>query len=345
MFLKFQITLIFAFILTLIGKSQFSDNSEVIEKFNFEIIQIEEFMDRFNFDKDTKFLKYIDKTYPDFSFPRKDFLLTLFDSVGNIRTDSLITEFIGDICDTATPIFLNFYNNNWYAEVSCIFEFENSTDTGNLVLMNQIYPDSSSKWVIIGVNSKILDFPKSRDSLQIMSPVSHGTNFITLYNVFKDGKNIQNYVTKNFQVDKMTYFITLMYFNKIKINQVFEVKYHFLQVPNWTFTVEYFNRKELKSGWLISSLFKMTDREKFIYKKDIYAHNIYYTKAHKSDKKNFTLSEKHLKKVGGNFTAFISSIFSLKTNISYSELLFSHKESQCFNNFYTSLLLRGPPSL
>lgn len=82
---------------------------------------------------------------------------------------------------------------------------------------------------------------------------------------------------------------------------------------------------------------------KLIYKKDIYAHNTYYTKSHKSDKKNYKVSSKNLKKISLDF-ANSTNLFS-NINISYTELLFSEIENIKITNLHISLLLRGPPAL
>lgn len=250
-------------------KSQFSSDEQIREKFNYEIIQLEEFIDRFNFDNDTKLLKYLAINYPDIEIERKGFLITLFDNFDIDYQEAMIKTFIEFVCDSANPHYLNFYNNSWYAEVSCIIECNQQIDTGQIILKNQFNSDSSSKWVISGIRSDILELPKSKDSLRIITPVSHGTGFIALNDVFKDGHNIQNYIDDDYSIDQLTYFMTLMYYNKIKLKEVSKVRYHFLQIPGWAFTIDYYNRKELNSGWLISDLTKMSNGEKEEYEKEI----------------------------------------------------------------------------
>ena len=100
----------------------------------------------------------------------------------------------------------------------------------------------------------------------MMSPASHGTGFIALYNIFKDGKNVRNYITRDFKIDSFTYFVILMNQNKIKIKEVTNAKYHFIQIPGWGFVIEYLNRKDLNSGWLITELFRLSYMKKERYK-------------------------------------------------------------------------------
>ncbi len=252
-----------------VGMSQFNDNFLIREKFYFEVGQIEEFIERFNFEDKTKLLNYLDINQPDMEISRLDFLYTLFDTFDTTFDKPRAEAFINNVIDSVNPQYLNFYDNHWYAEVNCIFELNGDSDEGKLILKNQFKQDSSSKWVITGVSSDLLKFPDSKDSLKILSPVSHGTDFIALYDILQDGDNIQNYITNDYSFDTLTYFISLVHFNKIRIKQIDKVKYHFLQIPKWIFTVEYFNRKGLSSGWLISDLNRTSSEEKENYKIDV----------------------------------------------------------------------------
>ena len=249
--------------------SQFSDSFLIKEKFYFEVGQIEEFIERFNFEDKTKLLNYLDINQPDLEINRLDFLYTLFDTYDTTFNKPLAEAFIKNVNDSVNPQYLNFYDNHWYAEVNCIFELNGDSNEGKLILKNQFKADSSSKWVITGVSSDLLKFPNSKDSLKILSPVSHGTDFIALYDILQDGENIQNYITRDYTFDTLTYFISLVHFNKIRIEQIYKVKYHFLQIPKWIFTVEYYNRKGLSSGWLISDLYRTNLEEKENYEIDV----------------------------------------------------------------------------
>ncbi|RLD60839.1 MAG: hypothetical protein DRJ05_03850 [Bacteroidetes bacterium] len=250
-------------------RSQFEDDFLIREKFFFEVGQIEEFQERFNFDGKTKLLKYLSDEQPELEINRKDLLVSLFDTSNESFDPSLAEAFINNVNDSINPYYLDFYDNGWYAEVYCIFEYNGNTDNGKLILKNQFNPDSSSKWVIAGVSSALIKAPDSKDPLKTLSPVSHGTDFIALYDIMRDGDNIQNYIANDYPIDTLTCFISLVHNNKIRLKQIYKVKYHFLQIPKWVFTVDYFNRKELSSGWLISSLIRVNKEEKKKYKADI----------------------------------------------------------------------------
>lgn len=246
--------------------AQSDQNAELREKFYFEVIQIEEFIERFNFDENNKLLVYLRTQNPDMEITRRKALSSLFNIMDTTFDASLVNEFISFVDDSLNPQYLDFYDNGWYAEVNCVFKIQDVVDTGQLILMNQHREDFSSKWVIAGVTSKLLEMPISKDSLRIMSPVSHGTDFLALYDIFKDGDNIQNYIFRDFKIDTLTYFIALLNLHKIELKQILDVNYHFLQIPKWIFTVSYFNRRDLNSGWLISNLERVSNEEKEAYK-------------------------------------------------------------------------------
>ena len=267
--MKYYITVFMCLVSVQVVVPQFIDNHVIKERFYFEVGQIEEFIERFNFDGKTKLLNYLNINEPDLEINRIDLLYSLFDSYGPAFDKPLARAFINYVNDSVNPKYLCFYDNDWYAEVSCIFEMNGHTGTGQLILKNQFKADSSSKWVISGVSSEMLKFPDSKDSTVILSPVSHGTDFIALYNILQDGENIKNYIAKDFTLDTLTYFVSLANNNKIRLKQIYKVKYHFMQIPEWIFTVDYFNRKDLNSGWLISGLERMAREGKENYKIDV----------------------------------------------------------------------------
>lgn len=267
--MRISICLLFFLQIHFLLNAQQNSNDILREKFYFEVIQIEEFIERFNFEEDNKLVVYLRTQNPDMDITRRKTISSLFNTIDTTFNAPLANTFINFVDDTLNPHFLDFYDNSWYAEVNCVFKIQNAIDTGQLILMNQHKEDLSSKWVIAGVKSKLLEMPASKDTLRILSPVSHGTDFIALYDIFKDGDNIQNYIARDFKIDTLTYFIALLNLSKIELKELLDVRYHFLQIPKWIFTVDYYNRKELNSGWLISKLQRVSIEEKENYKAQI----------------------------------------------------------------------------
>lgn len=83
---------------------------------------------------------------------------------------------------------------------------------------------------------------------------------------------------------------------------------------------------------------------KLIYKTDLNKHNTYYTKANKSEKKDYILSSKDFKKLDV-FSNTSNNNFNFKIKLSFSEILITKTERLITNRLISSLLLRGPPTL
>ena len=83
---------------------------------------------------------------------------------------------------------------------------------------------------------------------------------------------------------------------------------------------------------------------KLIYKKDLTKHNTYYTKSHKSDKKDYLFGSKILKK-HNDFNNPTNNNFNFNIPISYLNLHKTEIVNLYSNKLHSSLLLRGPPSL
>ena len=83
---------------------------------------------------------------------------------------------------------------------------------------------------------------------------------------------------------------------------------------------------------------------KLIYKKDLNKHNTYYTKSHKSDKKDYLISAKVVKDTK-DFGNISNSIFNFNISVNFTNIYFVEIVNFKTNNFHSSLFLRGPPSL
>jgi hypothetical protein len=99
--------------------------------------------------------------------------------------------------------------------------------------------------------------------------MNHELGFMGLFNAFNDYENISEYAYKDFIPDDLSIFFSLVKSNEIQYVRVNSIQYHFLQIANWVFTVDYFNRASSNSGWLISAVTSISDLEKVVYKKNI----------------------------------------------------------------------------
>lgn len=249
----------------------FIDNGELNKQFAINVKQIDELFERFNYDSSsTTFLKkYID--YNKFeisrSFDRVFFLKSIIFS--DLLDTVIVNDFISNIIQSKKPIYLNFYDDDWFASISCSFDYLGKPVIIQLILKNQIKYCKQSKWVIYSVNSDIFKFSAAIDSTKSMSPMSHAVDFMTINRLFFDKVNQNNYYKRNFQPDQLSMFYILTFNDMLKFKRINSTKYYFFQIPNWYFTVEHFERKFNTSGWLISKIVKMDDTEKDRVKEEI----------------------------------------------------------------------------
>lgn len=80
--------------------------------------------------------------------------------------------------------------------------------------------------------------------------------------------SLVTYWAKGIQPDYLTLFSWLTYSGTAELQKIESIKYYCLQVKNYMFTIEFFNRAEYNSGWLISSVQKMNSEQKVAFRKE-----------------------------------------------------------------------------
>lgn len=242
--------------------------------------QLNQFINRFNNCEDLltgerksdSLLKLQRHNLSQFELSRKRILLTLFnhkDSVSVKRKD--IIDFVNFVSVDSNNVKLSYYDKDWFATVKCSMKLFDRYVMLTLVLKNIGNANSGYRWMIQSLKSD-LKFESSTitDSLKFISPMNHELGFMDLYNVFSEPKYIMHYVGKKFDTDQSGAMLFLIQAGLLKYEKIEAVRYHFLQVDGWTFTVEDFNRSEKNSGWLISDLIRSTNEQKELYKRKVY---------------------------------------------------------------------------
>ncbi len=229
--------------------------------------QVGQFVRRFNMEEDEygKFLRKDDKRYHN-SALRSKIMPSMFDKSNPRTSGNLQAYFIDDITNPKNPVFLNFLDKNWYAEVSA--SFIAGGQEVNLILYLRIQPENlGSKWVISNVYYSYFPhlFPKA-DTLEkakyFLHPQSHELDFMNLHKALDDPAHIEYYASNSYSPDYLTLFFYQMKTGKLKFKEINTVKFHFLQIKNWYFELSYFNRNDNNSGWLISNLIYIEDKKK-----------------------------------------------------------------------------------
>ncbi len=243
------------------------------EDYAFQIKIIDEFIERFNTDKKTLLHRYLEANNADYQLTKLDFYKQLFDKSRQWNIENL-RSFFRAINPEEQQIFLSFYDEDWFAELDCDFEYLGKRESIHLVMKVLKTGDNTSRWCIESAFGTCLNrieiptpiFPTDSIPERSLSPSSHGVNFVGLEKIFHKKQNYKVLFSNTFLLNHTNVFFQELLDNRLIFKQVNKVKYHFLQVKNWTFTVEKFSRNSVNAGWLITNLLTLTDDEKTIYR-------------------------------------------------------------------------------
>jgi hypothetical protein len=266
-----RLRLLSALFLWVIAQNGFSQSlfDERTDRFAFEVKQVDEFIDRFNNKDNILLKKYILGKDPAFQFDRIKLLLSLFNLDNKNWKEQDIRRFAACVTDSNHPVYLSFYDNDWFAELKCSVLYKGKEEKIRLIMQVQKEKDNASRWVIAGVEASFYRLPKSVDSTTSLNPMSHATDFLGLDRIWEDRKNTRNYLPAHFEPNALSVFIHELRNNTIQLKQVDSITYHFLQVKGWAFTLDNFRRSSRNSGWLVSKLIPCNDREKLAYKSHV----------------------------------------------------------------------------
>ena len=228
--------------------------------------QMGQFMRRFNYEEDQfgyklnpKDPKYHSKEM------RRQTLPILFDQEKYGIQTELQRYFIEDVTkDDST--FMTFLGGRWYSEVSATFKY-NGKNVNILLLLAVEKEGLGSKWVLTNIyfsefNKMFPTGEMAEKEKHFLHPMSHELDFMNIYKAFQDPEVIEYYASKDYQPD----YLTLFFYEIKKGNLVFQhvdgVKFHVFQIKDWYFEVSWFDRKGLNSGWLMSNVIYMPEKEK-----------------------------------------------------------------------------------
>jgi|SRR5579863_263561 len=247
-----------------------SNNDGAIDKhFIYEVKEIDEFFERFN-DAPNSFLRGVYKAHHiKFNIDRQQLIRSLFNDENKSLDSVMINKFISDVTRKKKPIYLNFYGGNWYAELTCKFKYNSSSIVIPIFMKIETTQNRGSKWMIVAVGSSNLksktdvkEMVQSKTKTKIISPTSHGTNFVSLKRAFDDKENLSSYFDAVYlKRSHMVELYSAILNRQIEFLDVIKIKYHFLLADKWIFTVENFSREALNSGWLINHMQKVSSVE------------------------------------------------------------------------------------
>jgi hypothetical protein len=246
----------------LFGQVYSNDDGAKEKHFIYEVKEIDEFFERFN-DDPGSFIRGVYKAHhTKFNIDRRRLIRSLF-NYENMSWDSvMMNKFISEVTKKKKQIYLDFYGDNWYAELTCKFKYNSSSIVIPIIMKIEMTQNKGSKWMIVAVGSSTLrskivltEMAQSKIKTNIISPTSYGTNFVSLKRAFEDKENLSGYFeTFYFKRSHMLEFYNAILNHEIEFLDVIKIKYHFLLADKWIFTVENFPREALNSGWLINNI-------------------------------------------------------------------------------------------
>jgi len=280
--IKFFIFISFSFFHHRLFSQVISNNDNAQEKhFVYEVKEIDEFFERFN-DEKGSFIRGVYKAHHvKFNIPRRLLIRSLFNFENMAKDSVMINQFVSDVTKNKKPIYLNYYGDDWYAELTCKFKFKASSIEIPVIMKIEMTQNKGSKWMIVAVGSSALkskivvtEMTQSKIKTNIISPTSNGTNFVSLKRAFDDKENLSDYFESAYVYDSnMLEFYNAILNSDIDFLDVIKIKYHFLLAGRWIFTVEDFIREELNSGWLINHMEKVSSVEMANYRSKLLSGN------------------------------------------------------------------------
>jgi len=229
--------------------------------------QVGQFIKRFNMEEDQygKTLPVTDKRYRNNKM-RTKLLPEMFDKYNPRTSGKLKQFFIEDVTSKNNAIYLNFLDKDWFAEVSTTF-YANGAEVNIILYLTLEKENLGSKWIISNVWYSYFPnlFPKidsAEHAKYFLHPQSHELDFMNLHKALTRPDRIQYYASDHYRPDFLTLFFYQMKTGDLKFKQINDVKFHFFQIPHWYFEISYFNRNDTNSGWLISNLQYISEKDK-----------------------------------------------------------------------------------
>lgn len=225
----------------------------------FKVKQIDEFMQRFNYDitYDGK-RPIIAKDSIKYKEERVKNMLTLFNldkfMDKNKRPSKLASDFLEYAINNNYR--LNYADSTWTANVKCWGTYQGQKRAINLTLKVEKIKGVEYKWVIASVDGKIFDpLKEKRDSSLQITPAEHGIGFISLPTLLNtNASSIASFDSKEYKNEKLSIFNYLIATRTLRLTSVEKVSYHY-RLGEYCFDVERIEKeKSYNKGWLINNI-------------------------------------------------------------------------------------------
>ncbi len=243
--------------------SPFSSNAQIRndnvfddlpEHLVYQVKQLDQFIARFNSNENAEGIRINASQVS--KEDREKILASLFDldmlNQPDFKAKAL--RFIDEVAGSKIQN-LSFYDNNFFATINCKVLYKNKREQLTLTLVVEGNPSNGSQWVIKGARAGFLEETKQhKNKANIIPPTNHEVEFVALLDIFNEEKDLNNYMSGGNSTNQLNQLNKILKSGELKMLGTSTPTYHFLQVPGWLFTVDYFNRSSNNSGLLISNL-------------------------------------------------------------------------------------------
>ncbi len=241
-----------------------------------ETKQVNQFFRRFNGeeDKQGERLYTKDKDFRTLKL-RKKYIPGLFNLENSILSEAAKEKFSNLVLDKDKPVYLDFHGGAWLCELKTVFKYKGVEEELILFLVLQ-EEEVGSKWVIDGVYFKpFYDEVKQADNSnfndsKFLHPLSHELGFMNIFRVFNESDSLEYFAHRYFKPDYLSLFFYEIKEGRLEFKTVKDLKFHFFQIDGWYFELSYFNRDGYNSGWLISNLLEIDEKNRDILLNYIY---------------------------------------------------------------------------
>jgi|GEM_PF-4428415 len=239
------------------------------EKFIVRIKKVDEFIERFNNDKESLLFKYLESK--NYKIPsHNEIIKSLFNNDKKSWDLELLKMFIDDVESNNHKINLL---GEFYCELKCTLEDKNGNFSANIILKFEYEKFLNAyKWTIISFISETQSnlshcewMPMSYDTIRTphlsLNPVMHANDFQG-FKKYLANKSALRYYANSKATKEVGCFLNLLKDSKLELCTINSISYHCLDIKNWIFRIDYLSNR----GWLINELYSADIKGKNIYK-------------------------------------------------------------------------------
>ena len=256
---KGSLILVFSVLVFNLSSQIFPTNGELTSRFNSRVKLLDEFIKRFNHIESNKELSISQDAY------HSVYLFNLENKSLTSKQESI--DFVKMIANDSFTQNLSFFSDGMYAILNSNYIINGKSEKIRFILKIRV-SDKGYAWVISKIDpvkidsSLVTNHSTSIQKYQSINPVDNEVNFIQFSEILKQNKISKRNFAADIDSNLVSNYIQFLNSDKNKFQDFLNVQYHFLQIDNYHFTLDFFLRPTNNSGWLISSLSKITPDQK-----------------------------------------------------------------------------------